>query len=380
MNKYFTIATLFLFFWMSAESVFSQETNNDFEVVEAGQVNQNTTVKTVNTPTPTTSPTPLKANVTTNTNIVVQKEKTGNTTRGNNKKTGDITGAQLSATGNLPLRVEVTDQQPNALITLAVGAATRFDCKEKPVRLVIGNLTDIGVTKAGNGNWFGFYLRPVTGGITTNMFVEFASGATVMINLKTVAPKSLRPGDYNSEVFVTTAAVRDELTRLRQERTKNENELNTLRGQNSEMKTRLNNELTAINERLTEEETWRFLEQTSYQLKNKNFVRSAEIEKVEIRGMSPVWEIRKGTGYVWFEMENKGKTAVNFTEISLVGATGDIKLSVPRMVVESGNVLRFGVKISLNAVQTGGLKLRFVTAGGGAAEIALSDWKVSDLK
>lgn len=327
-------------------AVFGQD--NDFEVVEAGQkqngsqTKQPTAVKPIQTPTPLTQP--LK-----NTKTPIKK-----------RGVADVQDAQTSITGNLPLRVEVSDLQPNALITLAVGAATRFHSEEKPTRLVIGNLTDIGVTKAGSQGWYGFYLRPVTGGITTNMFIEFASGATVMINLKTVNPKTLRPGDYNSEVFVKTAAVRDELFKLRKD-----NE--TLKNQVAKLTAEKNDKPpVTLPTNISDEEMWRFLEQTSVVVKRDgaNFWKGGNIEKLKISAVTPFWEVKPGVAYVLIELENKGKLPVILQNVELINGKGELKRSVADLTVNGDKTLRFALKVELKAIEKNPLSLRFTTADG----------------
>ena len=346
------------------------KTNYDFEVVEAGQG-----TKTVKRNTENTSSETLKNNpVSVEPRQPTKVENNSNVRKQRRGGSGaEVKNAQLSATGNLPLRVEVSDLQPSSLITLAVGAATRFHCEEKPTRLVIGNLTDIGVTQAGSKTWYGFYLRPVNGGITTNMFIEFASGATVMINVKTVSPKALKPGDYNSEVFVKTAAVRDEMTRLRKDNEATKTENGSLRVQLADVKTKFQDSLTENEGKLSESEMWKFLEQTSGGLKNRDgFVRGSQIEKLKINGLSPVWEVKKGTGYIWMELENNGKTAVQINSLALLGAVGEIGKSIADLTVEPNKTLRFGLKINVKTSENGPVKVRFTTSDGKTADIGLS--------
>lgn len=328
--------------------MFAQD--NDFEIVEAGQkptqpTRSTTQVKSVQNP-PATTATPTK-------NQKIQPKTA--TKRG----VAEVQNAQMSVTGILPLRVEVSDQQPNALITLAVGAATRFHSEEKPTRLVIGNLTDIGVTKAGSQGWYGFYLRPVNGGITTNMFIEFASGATVMINIKTVNPKTLKPGDYNSEVFVKTAAVRDELISLRKDN-------DSLKTEIGKLKVPKECPVVIPPTNISDEEMFRFLDLSvaSFKRDGANVWKPGTIDKMKVSALTPLWEMKQGLGYVLIEFENRGKVPVTIQSIELSGAKAEIKKSTEDLVVAPNKSLRFAIKIELKSVDKTPLSLRFTTTEG----------------
>lgn len=339
---------------------------DDFEVVTPGQLQQKIQTPEVRPPTtPTPTPRPTAQVIVTNTGVLKPNEKVKP-----GKPKSDISQASNAVTGNLPLRVEVSDQQPTALITLAVGAATRFETEEKPSRLVIGNLTDIGVTKAGTSNWNGFYLRPTTGGISTNMFIEFASGATVMINLKTVAPKLLRPGDYNSEVFVKTAAIRLEIVNLRNENAKLKKNVEQLNGKLTERNAEINKPIITP---VVSDEQFKLLEYSAPLLKNSpgNWIGS-EIGKIKIKGITPFWVTSGNNGYVYLEIQNKDKNAVSITEAKLVGAEGEIVFSQPNLVINPNSYFRVGMKITIIKLTTNApAKVMFTLSDGKSGEAVI---------
>lgn len=332
---------------------------DDFEVVVPGQ-----------TPTPAKSPSPDKTpEVKPIPSPTVVISNVGNTKKDPKQTAGtkkDIPVATNAPTGSLPLRVEVSDQQPTALITLAVGAATRFQTEERPSRLVIGNLTDIGVTKAGSGNWNGFYLRPTSGGISTNMFIEFASGSTVMINLKTVAPKLLRPGDYNSEVYVKTAAVRSEIIALRAENSGLKEQLNVLKNQPKP-------NLQPIIE--NPNEGFELIEKAYPLMKNNgSFWIGADSPTLKIKGLTPFLSLSDNTGYVALELTSKEKTPMVITAVTLNGADGTVVFKDANLTLQPNRPLRTAVKITItkiNAAPNTPVRLRFTLPDGKFLEASI---------
>lgn len=376
-NKFLFAVLLLSTFCLSAAAQTTRD--DDFEIVVPGQkdakTNQVPTASVVTQP-PVQTPAPVRNN-TVNNGAALPNISTGKKGRAG-KRPGDITAASLGAVGALPLRVEVSDLQADATITLGVGAATRFQTQEKPTRLVIGNLTDIGVTKAGSSSWYGFYLRPVNGGITTNMFIEFASGATRMINLKTVDPKVLRPGDYNSEVFVKTAAARDELLRTR---TENETLRTKLINLETALKQKKPEEIAVPVKKITYEEMdagmWNVLEKSSGLIKNNSgFLKDAVIGKVQINVLTPLWETQKNQGYLWMEISNKEKKAVSITKIEIIGARGEVVASKSGLIVEPNKQLQFGIRISVDESSPVISQLRFTTSEGKTGDIALSGFAI----
>lgn len=367
-----TILTFLLSAFCFNASAQTSQKDDDFEIVVPGQKDAKTSQIAVSAPSPQPAPTetPSKNNAGNNANAAVVPAITK---RGKNgKKIGDITAANLGATGSLPLRVEVSDLQPNAMITLGVGAATRFQSQEKPTRLVIGNLTDIGVTKAGSSSWYGFYLRPVNGGITTNMFIEFASGATVMINLKTVDPKVLRPGDYNSEVFVKTATMRDEMIKMRAENENLKNKVGNLEKSLKEKKPEEVGPAKVFTADEMDNGVWKVLEKSSGLIKgNTGFPKNTAIGKINIDVLTPVWEAQKNQNYLWLEINNKEKKAVSITKIELVGAKGEVVSSKSGLIVEPNKQSEFGVRISFSEPSAMIPVLRLTTSDGRTGDIAL---------
>lgn len=326
--------------------------SNDFEVIVAGS----NTVTITPAPTPAPKPTPVKAAPT------PKNVKTTPTPTPKNA----VSQASTAATGRLPLRVEVSDNQPTALITLAVGAATRFQTEERPSRLVIGNLTDIGVTKAGTDSWNGFYLRPTSGGIATNMFIEFASGATVMINLQTVSPKQLRPGDYNSEVFVKTATSRQELSQLRIENNRLKDELAKAR----------NDLATApVPAVVAPDDLMALMLLAGPNIKNNGrFWAGGEVGKLKVSGLSPFWKTSENSAIGYIELSNRDKNPLTISSFSLEGAAGNVATSLPAITIPARGSVRLALRIILsegNLASSQSMKLRVVTSEGVSKDLAL---------
>lgn len=366
-QRVFSLAVIVL--TMSMVLAAQQNQNDDFEIVEAGQ---KTAPKSVVTPKEST---PVKAAVDN-----TAKPKTPVVTKtpvvkNSKKNAAEIQNAQSAATGALPLRVEVSDNQPTAQITMAVGAATRYYCEEKPTRLVIGNLEDIGVTKAGTN---GFYLRPVNGGVTTNMFIEFASGATVMVNLKTVSPKVLKPGDYNSEVFVKTSAVRDEVGKLRKESEIFKTENAGLKAQVSKLSVEMQSERLKSDAKISEEELWKVIEASAPNAKTGNSpIKGMQIDKLRMEVLTPVYEVRQGTAFLFLSAENKGKAEVLISSIMLLDAKGAVKSSVDELRVAPDKQLRFGLKLNIEQMEKSPARIRFGTSDGKFGEIVLTGFNPS---
>lgn len=353
---------------LSLAAAAQQNQNDDFEIVEAGQkVSSKAAVapkETVPVKTPAENVTKPKTPIAAKTPVV----------KNGKRNAAEIQNAQSALTGALPLRVEVSDNQPTAQITMAVGAATRYYCEEKPTRLVIGNLEDIGVTKAGTN---GFYLRPVNGGVTTNMFIEFSSGATVMVNLKTVSPKVLKPGDYNSEVFVKTSAVRDEMGKLRKENELFKTDNTNLKAQISKMSVDMQTEKLKSDAKISEAELWKVVEASSQISKSAPAIKGVQIDKLRFEVLTPVYEVRPGTAFIFLSAENKAKSEMVITSIMLLDAKGSIKSSVDEIRIAPDKLNKFGLKLDISQIEKSPARIRFGTADGKFGEIALTGFSPS---
>jgi hypothetical protein len=122
-------------------------------------------------------------------------------------------------------------------VVLAVGQATRFKCPETPIQLILGNNSGFKVVESVGENSNDFYLLPMQGGFSTNMFVEF-SNSTTEVKLTIIDPK--KNALYDTEV---TLDVPNNPNRNLQ----NAAVVNDLRKQLAEVQTSLDEEKRILN-------------------------------------------------------------------------------------------------------------------------------------
>lgn len=295
--------------------------------------------------------------------------KTNNTSQNTSSSKQEVpTGFQkpnvrfLGKPGNIisnryPIRVVIAEDDPTYFITLGVGMVTRFELSSPPKNLVFGNLEGLGFAKGSSP--LSFFLRPTVADLSTNLFIEFETGETIMINLVTVSGNKLKPGDYTAEVFVKAKTITEqivtpsEMDRLTQTRTKQTDNTDSKGNQIFKQKIEsLETTVSKLEERIQQQRT---LSEASWKLlTNKKSLKKKLLDepiKVTLLGITNL----NNTYYYLLEVSNSTNK-----KQTIQTSTNNVFF-----VPEPQNILTIDQKTTLTVILSSlDKKIEFITAKG----------------